>query len=171
MNCPFCGHDNIPGIDLCESCGSDLAGLDLPEARSGFRGRLFSDRIDSMNLVPPLTVTPNTTVAEAIGLMRTAEHGCVLVQDSNKLIGIFTERDVLSRVVCPGRDPEQVSMSEVMTANPIQLSPSDPPAFAIHLSVARGLRHLPVVDGDELLGFISVRHLLRHIHEQVLGSG
>ena len=59
-------------------------------------------------------------------------------------------------------------MFEVMTPRPITLSPSDPPAHAIHLSAARGLRHLPVVESDQVLGFISVRHLLRYIHEDVL---
>ena len=102
--------------------------------------------------------------------MRDANHGCVLVHEGDKLTGIFTERDVLTRVLRPGRDPHQVVMSEVMTPRPITLAPSDPPAYAIHLSAARGLRHIPVVDGDTVLGFISVRHLLRHIHENVLGA-
>ncbi len=168
MLCPNCGYDNIQGIDLCERCGSDLAGLDLPEAQSGFRGRLWSDRVGNLPMVPPLSVTPEATVAEAIAKMRQARHGCVLVRKDSHLVGIFTERDVITRIVRTGNDPKKVSIGEVMTAQPITLSPNDPPAHAIHLSVARGLRHLPIVDGDEVLGFISVRHLLRHIYEAVL---
>ena len=57
-----------------------------------------------------------------------------------------------------------------MTPNPITLDRSDPPAYAIHLSVARGFRHLPVTDGDEIKGLVSVRDLLRHIKEDVLGA-
>lgn len=171
MLCPNCGHDNIQGIDLCESCGSDLAGLDLVEAHPGFRGRLMTDQIGDLPMVcPPPFVQPDSTVTAAITLMRQAKHGCVLVQEGSELLGIFTERDVLTRVLRPGKDPRQVVMSEVMTPQPITLSPSEPPAHAIHLSVARGLRHLPVVTGDSVLGFISVRHLLRHIHENVLGE-
>ena len=171
MLCPNCGHDNIQGTDLCESCGSDLAGLDLPEAHAGFRGRLMTDQIGDLPLIsPPPSVQVDTTAQEAISLMREARHGCVLVQREAELLGIFTERDVLTQVVRPGKDPEQVTMAEVMTPRPITLSPADPPAFAIHLSAARGLRHLPVVENDEVLGFISVRHLLRHIHENVLAD-
>ena len=170
MRCHNCGHDNIPGVDLCESCGSDLAGVDLPEAQAGFRGRMMTGQIGDLPLISPLSVTLETSAADAIGLMRKARHGCVLVQKDSTLVGIFTERDVLTRVVRPGIDPASLAMSEIMTSPPITLAPSDPPAFAVHLSAARGLRHLPVVDNAEVLGFISVRHLLRHIHEDVLGG-
>lgn len=169
MLCPNCGHDNIQGTDQCESCGSDLAGLDLPEAQPGFRGRLMTDHIGDLHLIsPPPSVQPDSTAQQAITLMREARHGCVLVQENSDLLGIFTERDVLTRVVRPGRDPKQVTMADVMTPRPITLNTSDPPAHAIHLSAARGLRHLPVVEDGQVLGFISVRHLLRHIHEHVL---
>jgi len=171
MLCPNCGHDNIAGTDLCESCGSDLAGLDLVEAEVSFQGCLMTDHLGDLPLAAPLSVSPESSVAEAIELMRQARHGCVLVQSESALVGIFTERDVLTRIVRPGRDPRQVTMAEVMTREPVNLSIEDPPAFAIHLSVARGLRHLPVTDGPELRGFISVRHLLHHIHEVVLGEG
>ena len=170
MLCPDCGHDNIQGIDHCERCGSDLASLDLPEAQSGFRGRLMTDHVGDLPLVAPLSVDPESTVAAAIAVMREARHGCVLVHQNEHLIGIFTERDVITRVVRAKRAPNKVAISEVMTPDPITLSPSDPPAHAIHLSAARGLRHLPVVDGREVLGFISVRHLLQHIHDAVLKS-
>ena len=170
MLCPNCGHDNIQGADLCERCGSDLAGLDLPEAQPGFRGRLLTDAVSDLPLVAPLSVGIDSTAADAIELMREARHGCVLVRDGTRLVGIFTERDVVTRIVRPDREPGRTPMHEVMTPRPITLSPTDPPAFAIHLSAARGLRHLPVVDGDDVLGFISVRHLLRHIHDVVLGS-
>jgi len=169
--CPNCGHDNIQGTDLCESCGSDLAGFDQPEAQPGFRGRLMTDHVGDLHLIsPPPSVQTGTSAQEAIAMMREARHGCVLVQEGAELLGIFTERDVLTRVVRPGRDPKQVTMAEVMTPRPITLSTSDPPAFAIHLSAAGGLRHLPVVENDQVLGFISVRHLLRHIHENVLAD-
>jgi CBS domain-containing protein len=168
--CPYCGHDNVPGVDLCESCGSDLAGLDLPEAEEGFRGQLFTDRIGDLHLMPPLTVSPQTTVADAISRMREARHGCVLVQDGDTLVGIFTERDVLVRGVHKGLDMDREPVASVMTPEPFTLKPDDPPIFAIHCMVVEGLRHLPVVEGDQLLGFISVRNVLRYIHRDVLGG-
>ena len=170
MDCPNCGHDNIPGIDLCEICGSDLAGLDLPESHVGFRGRLLTGRIKDLRFIPPAISTSDSTVADAIETMRAQKHGSVMVIDDGKLTGIFTERDVLTKIVRAKRNARETSVGDVMTPDPIKLDLHDPPAFAIHLSVARGLRHLPVVDGDEVRGLISVRDLLRHIHEDVLGS-
>ncbi len=170
MNCPSCGHDNIAGVEVCASCGSDLAGLDLPESHAGFRGRLLTGHIGDLRLVPPATSSSDSTVAEAIQTMRDQKHGSVMVIDDGRLIGIFTERDVLTKVVRSGRDSSTTQVREVMTANPITLDLSDPPAYAIHLSVARGLRHLPVIDGHEVKGLVSVRDLLRHIHEDVLGT-
>lgn len=170
MLCPNCGRENISGVDLCEFCGTDLAGLDIPEAQSGFGGRMSRDRVAALPLVPALLVPPDCTVSEAILLMRDARHGCVLVAEEGRLGGIFTERDVLTRVIRPGMDPEKVIVNDVMTPDPVCLSPTDPTAYAINLSAARGLRHLPVVDGGRLLGFISVRGLLRYIHADVIGN-
>ena len=170
MRCPNCDHDNIAGIDLCQVCGSDLAGLDLPESHLGFRGRLLTGRIGDLPLAPPDTVKSDTSLADAIRAMRDHKHGSLMVQDGGKLTGIFTERDVLTRMVRQGKGASTLTVADVMTTSPVTLDVNDPPAFAIHLSVARGLRHLPVVDGDELKGLVSVRDLLRHIHEDVLGS-
>jgi signal-transduction protein with cAMP-binding, CBS, and nucleotidyltransferase domain len=170
MLCPFCGADNIPGIDLCEICGSDLAGIDLVESRDRFQGRLMSDRIGDLTMGPALLVEAGTTVRKAVEKMRRFRHGCALVQDGDRLVGIFTERDLLTRVIRKGLDPAEVTMATVMTRAPWTLAPGDPPAFAIHRMVAQGLRHLPVIDSGELQGFVSVRNILRYIHEEVIGG-
>ena len=168
MLCPFCGFDNIPGIDLCESCGSDLAGLDVLESKRGFQGQLMSDRVGDITMGPAIMVEPADTVRLAVEKMRRFRHGCVLVQDGERLLGIFTERDLLTRVLRKGLDPDEVSMADVMTRAPWTLSPGDPPAFAIHRMVEQGLRHLPVIEEGELQGFVSVRNILRYIHEEVI---
>ncbi len=170
MLCPFCGHDNIAGIDLCASCGSDLAGLDVLEAQHGFQGKLLSDRVGDLTMGPAIVVAADASVRQAVEKMRRFRHGCVIVEDTERLVGIFTERDLLTRVLLRGLDPDQVSMAEVMTRNPWTLTPGDPPAFAIHRMVAQGVRHLPVIGGGELQGFVSVRNILRYIHEDVIGS-
>jgi len=170
MLCPFCGADNIPGIDLCESCGSDLAGLDGVESETGFQGRLMSDRVGDLTMGPALVVDAATTVEKAVEKMRRFRHGCALVEDGNRLVGIFTERDLLTRVIRQGLDASEVTMSDVMTRSPSTLSPGDPPAFAIHRMVQQGLRHLPVIEDGELQGFVSVRNILRYVHEEVIAD-
>lgn len=171
MRCPNCGDDNIEGVDFCENCGTDLAGLDLPEAGTGLRGRLLTDHIADLPIARPIVVSPDTTVAAAIEKMRSEEHGCVLVQEGSKLVGIFTEKDVLTRVLRPAIDLEATPVSAVMTPDPVVVAPNDPPAFAIHNQVARDLRHMPVVEDSKIVGFLSVRHILRYIQEDILGGG
>ena len=170
MLCPSCDFDNIPGVDSCESCGSNLAGLDLPGAGGGFRGKLLRDRIADIGISSPLTVGPSATVKEAILEMRRARSGCILVVDSGQLKGLFNERHVLTRVLRQDRDPETTLISEVMSPNPLKLSPNNPPAFAVHCMVSYGFRHLPVVSKGELLGSISVRNILRYLNSEVLGN-
>lgn len=171
MRCPNCSHDNIAGVDFCENCGTDLAGLDLPEAGTGFRGRLLTDHIADLPTGRPIVVSSETTVATAVEQMRRQQHGCVLIQEGSQLVGIFTEKDLLTRVLRPAIDLGATPVSAVMTSKPIIVAPSDPPAFAIHNQVARDLRHMPVVESSKIVGFLSVRHILRYIQEDILGDG
>ena len=170
MRCPFCGTDNIAGNELCESCGSDLAGLDTPEARGGAVGRLMTDRISDIDLTPPITASADDTVEAVVLRMREARHGCVQVLDDEGQTGIFTERDVMSRVLLRGLDPGATAVGDVMTPRPTTLSIGDPPAHAIHRMVSQGFRHLPITRGGKLAGSISVRNLLRYIDRKILGT-
>jgi CBS domain-containing protein len=130
---------------------------------------LLTDRVGDLDLSAALVLGPEATVAEALDLMVSQRHGCVLIVEDGVLCGIFTERDLLSRIVLANRDATRTPLSAVMTPSPVCLGPDDPPAFAVHSMVARGMRHLPVVAGAELLGFVSVRNLLRYIRRDLIG--
>jgi len=163
MRCPDCGTDNIEGVDACEECGAGLAGLDLPEASRGFGGRLLNDRLGDLDLSTPVEVSSSAPVLDAIEGMRRQRCGCTMVVDDGALVGIFDERDVLSRVARPGIDPAKTPMSRVMSPNPLRLSAEDPPAYAVHCMVAYNFRHLAVVEGERLVGYVSVRNVLNYI--------
>ena len=105
----------------------------------------------------PLVGRPEDTVQAAAEEM--AEHGCgsILVCDGKELRGIFTERDLLVRVVAAGRDATRTRLTEVMTREPDTIAGSKPVVEAVRKMDECGYRHLPVVEDDHLLGVISLR--------------
>lgn len=113
-----------------------------------------------------IVVTPNTTVREAVRMMCEANVGSVVVKEEERAEGIFTERDLLRRVVSPGRNPDETPISEVMTA-PIETVPlSMDVRDASDLLNRKQFRHLVIVEQDALVGMISLRDLLRQQLEE-----
>lgn len=110
-------------------------------------------------------VSPQSTAAEAARLMDECNIGCVLVVDGGKLTGIFSERDLLRGFARHGAAFGNRPMSEVMTAKPFTVPPAITVEQALVRCTDRRVRHLPVVDGDELLGLISIGDLVRLVVE------
>ncbi len=113
--------------------------------------------------VPATTVAKNATVIEAVAAMEKNRVGAVAVVEQGLLKGIFTERDVMLRVVLAKRNPETTTMSEVMTTV-VQTVPADTsPNEALAIMVEKHIRHLPIADNDgRILGMLSIRNLLQH---------
>jgi CBS domain-containing protein len=106
-------------------------------------------------------VSPESTVAEAIQAMLKRRVGAVVVVDANRVVGIFTERDVLKKLALSGRDPEKVPVAELMTAPVETASPQTSPGDALVSMLEHHFRHLPVVDSSgRLRGVLSLRNLL-----------
>jgi CBS domain-containing protein len=109
---------------------------------------------------PPTTTARTATVHEAALLMKERGKGALLVLDGSKLVGIFTERDALYRVIAAGRDPATTRMSEVMTAHPQTIHPDEAFMHAMRVMHKGGFRHLPVVEDGRPLGVVSARDAL-----------
>jgi CBS domain-containing protein len=107
------------------------------------------------------SVTPTMSVADAVAEMNRHRVGSVLVLDSNRLVGIFTERDVLRRVVGAGVDPRTSRVADVMTANVITISPEVTVDETMVLFTEKRCRHLPVLDQGRLVGTISIGDITR----------
>ncbi|HXV35978.1 MAG TPA: CBS domain-containing protein [Myxococcota bacterium] len=116
------------------------------------------------------TVSPYTTVTEAMRRMKSEHHSCVVITDDgtaqSKLTGIFTERDVLFRVVDRGRNPAAMPIDEVMTPDPETLSVRSTVAAALNMMSVGGYRHVPVVDDEHRPVFVvRVRDVVEFIVE------
>jgi len=113
---------------------------------------------------PPWHVSPEQSVAEAVQLMREKVQGCVLVCQNKTLVGIFTERDLIRRVLAQGK-PLSTPVAQCMTPQPVTVHPKDPISSAIRRMEEGGYRHLPVVVDNEAVGVLSVKRIVHYLVE------
>ena len=107
-----------------------------------------------------VTATPKTTVEAAARLMQKHDVGALPVVEGGRLVGIFTERDALFRVLAGERDPHATRLADVMTAAPRTIDPDKPVQHALMMMHEGGFRHVPVVEQGRLLGMMSARDAL-----------
>jgi CBS domain-containing protein len=111
------------------------------------------------------SVPPNVTVIDAVGEMNRQRVGSVLVLDGGRLVGIFTERDVLRRVVGSGLDPKRALVADVMTSGVITISPETTIDEAMQIFTEKRCRHLPVMENNRLVGAISIGDVTRWVSD------
>ena len=104
------------------------------------------------------TVSPTTTVGEAVALMAQYRVGSTVVMDGTRLAGIFTERDTV-RAISQSHDAPAHEVSSWMTREPMTVGPDDAVETALQTMLDHGFRHLPVVENGELIGIVSIRDL------------
>ncbi len=115
------------------------------------------------------SVEPESTVFNVLLLMIEKTIGGVLVTKNGQLTGIFTERDYASKVAVKGLSPRHTIISDVMTPKPYTVTPDTTIEQCMSLMAEKRIRHLPVVDGGELLGIISIGDLVKYIMEEQRG--
>ena len=164
MRCPDCSHANIAGAEACEACHAPLSPLSGPQPGKGLSDKILSGALHDLKPRPAVLVRPDSTVSDAVRLMRKSGTGCLLV-DSGKegaVAGILTERDILLRVAGL-KDPAKVKVREIMHSDPLCLKHDEPVSHAFHhMSVGR-YRHIPVHLPDGSLGLVSARDLLSYL--------
>ena len=106
-------------------------------------------------------VQRNAPVAVATRVMETHNVGIVVVSDARRLVGVFSERDVVRRVVNRGLDPEKTLVGDVMTRDIVVATADEDYQAAMRKIDHANIRHLPIVDGDRLVSMLSIRDLMR----------
>jgi CBS domain-containing protein len=107
-----------------------------------------------------ILVSGSMTVRAAAELMKSRRYGAVLITDADQLLGIFTERDAVFRVIAAGRDPDSTPLADVMTPQPKTISPDKTFGHAMLMMHEGGFRHVPVVEDGKLVGMVSSRNAL-----------
>ncbi len=122
---------------------------------------MFSQRVKHvMEKKKLLTAPPETTVSKAAELMANKNVGAVMVVEEGRLIGIFTERDAVFRVMAPGRDAKTTKLAEVMTNEPKTVDPGKSFGYALLMMHENGFRHVPVIENGIPVGIVSSRNAL-----------
>jgi CBS domain-containing protein len=123
------------------------------------------DSVSRLNPTPPYRVEPAQSVAQAVALMREKKVGCLLVCQGERVVGIFTERDLMRKVLAAGK-PLTRPVSEFMTPDPVQVHRKDPIGAVIRRMEEGGYRHLPVVDdAGRPVGVLSVKRIVHYLVE------
>ena len=109
------------------------------------------------------TVTPSTSVFDAVKLMAEKNIGALLVMEDVKIVGIITERDYARKIVLMGRSSKETPVHDIMTSPVMYVHPNQTNEECMALMTDNRVRHLPVMDSDELLGLISIGDLVKDI--------
>lgn len=126
---------------------------------------LRKDPVTRLDPTPPPVVEKSSLVADAVARMQQDNIGCVLVCEADRLVGLFTERDLMTRVLAVGK-PLTIPVADVMTPDPETVGPKDPVRLAVRKMKSGGHRHLPVVDeARRPVGIVSVKGVVHYLVE------
>jgi CBS domain-containing protein len=169
--CPYCDYEVIEGADVCEGCGQPLTEFHLPVPATPVERALLTDRVRLFQGRRPLLVSPTMPVREVLRLLVDNRVGCVLVAEQGRVVGIFTERDVLMKLGERAVEWGDRPVAEFMTSKVESLPPSAKIAFAVHRMDQGGYRHVPVLDEQgQAVGIFSVRDILSYLTRKLSGG-
>ncbi len=148
----------------------DGAYFERPREVHGFDSSLIRAPLSDLPVREAIVMSTSDTVTDAMRSMQREHRGCVLITDdgtrASKLVGIFTERDVLLRIVDRGKNPATLPLAEVMTPDPDVLPVKSTVAYALNKMCVGGFRHVPVVDEEHRPAFVvSVRDVVEFLVE------
>ena len=122
---------------------------------------LFNNRAGSSATL--WSVTPDDTVFDALKVLAEKGVGALMVMDKGKLVGILSERDYTRKVALLGKNSKETFVRDIMTANVMVISPQTRTNECMAIMSEKNIRHLPVVDGDTVVGMLSIRDLMNDI--------
>jgi CBS domain-containing protein len=141
-----------------------LRDRDVPQATAGFQRLLMEEPVGSIAGPSPIALKPEATVWEAVLLMKQNRVGCVLAVAGDRLTGIFTERDLLLKIVGTGKAIEGLRLHDYMTQSPETVEAGDSLRVALNKMSVGGFRHIPVVaEGGRVTGLVTAKDALRFL--------
>jgi len=154
-------------IEYNEHIDDELDQMNESEAPGGSHAGeaiRLDDPITTIDLRKPISVPGDTSIADALQIMKDEKIGCLLVVEKSKLVGIFTERDIIRRIVGRNLSHADIDIADYMTTDPDTLTADAPLAFALNYMVLGGYRHVPILDAnDSPVACLSIKDVVKHI--------
>ena len=173
--CPSCGAKNLEGADECCNCGGDLRMVDLPTPASQVEQSVMHLPLTTLSMRQVHAISPDVDLDVAMQTLVRQQLDIVDVIEGGKLVGVLSVRDVLHRAGPDYRDKLGRPVREFMTPTVETLPPDAPITFALNRMDVGGYRHVPVMQGDRVLGVVSSRdvldYIMKHSSEQVATRG
>jgi len=166
MICPTCGFENIAGEDECGECGLALTIVDVEQTVNLTAPHIAQTPLREVEAAPTIMVGPTTTLGEVVTRLIGGNVSCVLVGTHARLLGIFSERDLLMRVGHRFNELKSSPVSEFMTSDPEFLEPDATIAWALNKMDVGGFRHIPIVEEGGPIRVVSVKDILEHLADE-----
>jgi CBS domain-containing protein len=164
MICPSCCHKNLPGDDVCGRCKQPLASFDVPQPENPVERSVMFDQVSTLKQNLPVTIHEGATVGETMAKMLETNVGAILiVDDACLLVGIFSERDLLKRIVGIVGNYDRLPITQFMTPRPECVQATDTLNFVLQKMDAGGYRHVPVLKDGKPVSIISARDMLKFL--------
>lgn len=144
-----------------------LKNYEPPEYADELERSLTEDTVEAVMQTRPFrTIDPQTPIEQAMRLMVDLDVACLLVTEHDRLVGIFSERDVLAKVADDFETMRSRPVGEVMTPKPVAVYQTDSPAKALNVMVTGGFRHVPILDvDDKLVGILGPRRVTAYVQK------
>jgi len=144
-----------------------LENFEPPKYGDPLEAALMEQSIEELQSRPFTTVAPETPIGEAVQTLAELDIACLMVAEGSRLVGLFTERDVLDKVADRFEELKDRPVRDVMTAKPVVVYETDSPAAALCVMAANGYRHVPVLDVKEnILGVVSPQRVTSFLQKQ-----
>lgn len=170
LACPSCGARNLEGVDECANCGGDLRAVGAAKGGTVAEASILDRPLTALEQTKVYAIEAGAPLEDAIHALNRQKLDILEVVEGGQLVGLLSVRDIMNRVGVHYQGKLRLPVRQFMTSKPETLPPDAPISYALNKMDVGGYRHVPVVDGEKMVGMVSVRDVIRYVVKQGKGG-